>query len=213
MLWPGITYRYLFLKIIKIIFKNVIVNTETYVDLEAFMGLLLFSRSVVSDSTVPWTTARQAYLSTTTSQSLLKLMCIESLIPCNHLVLCHPPLLLPPVFPSIRVFSNQLALRISSVQSLSRVQLCATTWTAAFRLPCPSPTHFTSGGWSIGASASASVLPMNIQDWFPLGWTGLNSLQSKGCTESSPTPQFKCISSLAFYLLSGPTLTWLLEKS
>ena len=51
---------------------------------------------------------------------------------------------------------------------------------------------FSSSGWSIGTSASASVLPMNIQHWFPLGWTGLISLQSKGL-KSYPTPQFKSI--------------------
>ena len=50
---------------------------------------------------------------------------------------------------------------------------------------------FASGGQSIGASASASVLPMNIQGWFPLGLTGLTSLQSKDSQESSPSPQFK----------------------
>ena len=60
----------------------------------------------------PWTTARQASLSFTRSRSLLKLMSIESVMPSNHLVLCHPPLLLPSIFPSIRVFSNELALRI-----------------------------------------------------------------------------------------------------
>ena len=110
----------------------------------------------------------------------------------------------------------------SSVQSLSHVQLFATPWTAARKLPCPSPTPgihpnpyplsqwchpvisssvapfsscpqsfpasgsfqmsplFTSGGQSIGVSASTSVLPMNTQDWSPLGWTGWISLQSKG---------------------------------
>ena len=60
---------------------------------------------------------------------------------------------------------------------------------------------------SIGASASASVIPMNIQNWFPLGLTGLISLQSKGLSESSPAPQFKSISSLALRFLYGPTLT------
>ena len=60
---------------------------------------------------------------------------------------------------------------------------------------------FTSGGQSIGVSASASVLPMNIQDWFPLGLTGFISLQSKGPQESSPTPQFKSISSSVFSFL------------
>ena len=66
----------------------------------------------------------------------------------HRLILCHPLLLLLSIFPSIRVFSSELALHI-------RCQ-------------------------SIGVSASASVLPMNIQVWFPLGWTGLISLQSKG---------------------------------
>ena len=59
----------------------------------------------------PWTAARQASLSFTIPQSLLKLMSIESVMPSNHLVLCHP-LLLPSVFPSIRVFSNESALHI-----------------------------------------------------------------------------------------------------
>ena len=96
----------------------------------------------------PWTAARQASLSITNSQSPPKLMSIESVMPSNHFILCHPLLLLPSIFPNIRVFSNESVLRI-------RCQ-------------------------SIGVSASASVLPMNIQDWFPLGWTGWISLQSKG---------------------------------
>ena len=58
----------------------------------------------------PWTAARQASLSSTISQSLLKLMSIELVMPSNHLILCHPLLFLPSVFPSIRVFSNKLAL-------------------------------------------------------------------------------------------------------
>ena len=60
----------------------------------------------------PWTAARQASLSTTNSQSLLKLMHIESVMPSNHLILCHPLLLLPSIFPSIRIFSNESALHI-----------------------------------------------------------------------------------------------------
>ena len=60
----------------------------------------------------PWTAAGQASLSFTISQSLLKLMPIESVMPSNHLVLCHPLFLLPSIFPSIRVFSNELALCI-----------------------------------------------------------------------------------------------------
>ena len=95
----------------------------------------------------PWTAARQASLSITNSWSLLKFMSIESEMPASQLILCHPLLLLPSVFPSIRVFSGE--------------------------------SLFTSGGQNIGASASASVLPMNIQDWFPLGLTCLISLLSK----------------------------------
>ena len=64
----------------------------------------------------------------------------------------------------------------------------------------------TSGGQSIGVSASASVLPKYIQDWSHLGWTGLISLQSNDSQESSPTPQFKSINSSALRLLYGPTL-------
>ena len=58
----------------------------------------------------PWTAALQASLSITNSRSLLKLMSIKSVMPYNHLILCHPLLLLPSVFPSVRVFSNELVL-------------------------------------------------------------------------------------------------------
>ena len=110
---------------------------------------LIFQFSSIAQSLfeTPWTAACQASLSINNSWSLLKLMCIESVMPSNHLILCHPLLLPPSIFPSIRVFSNEV---------------------------------FTWGGQSIGVSASASVLPMNIQDWSPLGWTGWISLQSKG---------------------------------
>ena len=60
----------------------------------------------------PWTAAHQASLSITNSQSLLKLMSIESVMPSNHLILCHPLLLLPSIFPSMRVFSNESTLCI-----------------------------------------------------------------------------------------------------
>ena len=95
-----------------------------------------------------WTAACQASLSITNSQSLLKLMSIESVKPSNHLILCCPLLLLPSIF-----------LRTGSFQMSQ---------------------FFASGGQSIGVSTSASVLPMNIQDWFPLGWTDWISLQSTG---------------------------------
>ena len=66
---------------------------------------------------------------------------------------------------------------------------------------------FASGGQSIGTSASAPVLPMNIQGWFPLGWTGLISLLSKGLSRASPAPQFRSINSSALSFLYSPTLT------
>ena len=118
-----------------------------------------------------WTAACQANLSIINSQSLLKLMSIELVMPSNHLILCHPLLLPPSVFPSIRVFSNESFLRI--------------------RWP-----KF------IGVSASASVLPMNIQDWFPLGWTGLISLLSKGLSRvfSNTTVQKNQFFSVQFSL-------------
>ena len=92
-------------------------------------------------------TAYQSSLSITNSQSLLKLMSIQLVMPSNHLILCRLLLLLPSIFRSIRVFSMS--------------------------------QFFALGGQSIGISASASVLPMNIQDLFPLGWTGWISLHSK----------------------------------
>ena len=66
---------------------------------------------------------------------------------------------------------------------------------------------FTSGGQSTGVSASATVLPMNIQGWFPLRLTALSSLRPRDPQESSPTPQFKSINSSALSFLYGPTLT------
>ena len=71
----------------------------------------------------------------------------------------------------------------------------------------PMSQLFASSGQSIGVSTSATGLPMNIQDWFPLGWTGCISLQSKGLSRVSSAPQFKSINSLAFSFLYGPTLT------
>ena len=112
---------------------------------------------------IPWTAARQASLFFTISQSLLKLMSIESVMSFSHLILCCP-LLLPSVFPCIRVFSNESVLHI-------RCQ-------------------------SIETSVLASVLPVNIQDWFPLGLTGLISLQSKGLSRVFFSTTFESISSL-----------------
>ena len=112
------------------------------------LGSVQFSCSVMSDSVTPWTAALQASLSITNSQSLLKLMFIESVMPSNHLILY------------VSFCSCLQSFPASGSFQMSQL--------------------FTSGGQSIGVSASTSVLPMNIQDWFPLGWTGWISLQSKG---------------------------------
>ena len=76
------------------------------------LPMVLFSHSDVQLFATPWTTAHQASLSFTISQSLLKLMPIESVMASNHLVLCRPLLLLPSIFPNIWVFSNESALHI-----------------------------------------------------------------------------------------------------
>ena len=73
----------------------------------------------MSDSATPWTAAHQASLSFTISWSLLKFLSTESVTPSSHLILCYPLLLLPSVFPSIRVFSNELALYIRWSKYLS----------------------------------------------------------------------------------------------
>ena len=79
---------------------------------ELFSISVQFSRSVVQLFVTPWIAACQAYLSITNSQSLVKLMSIESVIPFNHLILCHPLFLSPSIFPGIRVFSNESVLHI-----------------------------------------------------------------------------------------------------
>ena len=77
---------------------------------DEFSSVQLLSR--VRLLAAPWTAAQHASLSITYSQSLLKLMSIESVMPSNHLILCHPLLVLPSIFPSIRVFSNESVLHI-----------------------------------------------------------------------------------------------------
>ena len=139
----------------------------------ALKGLCCCSVSHVPLFGTPWTVAHQAFLSFTISWSLLKLMSIELVMPSNHLILFRSLLLLPSIFPSIRVF--------------------------------PMSRLFASGGQSTGVSTSASVLPMNVQGWFPLGFTGLISLLSKGLSRVFPAPQFKSINysvlSLLYYCL------------
>ena len=78
-----------------------------------------FSHTVMSNSATPWTAAWQAPLSITNSRSLLKLVSIELVMPSNHFILCHPLLLLPSIFPRIRIFSNEWTLRIKWPKSWS----------------------------------------------------------------------------------------------
>ena len=96
-----------------------------------------FSHSVVSDSATPWTAACQASLSITNSQSLFKLMSIGSVMPSNRLILCRPLLLLPSIFPSIRVFSSESTLRIRWPKY----------WSFSFSI---SPSNEQPGNWSLG---------------------------------------------------------------
>ena len=129
-------YFSLLLSVLKILF----VGPKDIIVVQLLSRIQLFA--------TPWTAARQASLSFTTSLNLLRLVSNESVMPSNHLILVCRLLLLPSVVPSIRVFTRSWLL--------------------------------TSSGQSIGASTSASVLPMNIQGWFPLGLTGLICLLSKG---------------------------------
>ena len=96
-----------------------------------------------------------------------------------------------------------------AIQNISSSAVPFTSFPQSFPASGPFPMSqlFTSGGHSVGASASASVPPVNIQDWFPLGLTGLMFLCSRDSKDFSPTPQFKSINSLALSLLYGPNLT------
>ena len=125
--------------------------------------------------TTPWTAARQASLSITNSQSLLKLISIESVMPSNHLILCHPLLLSPSSFPASEPFQMS--------------------------------QFFKSGGQSIEVSDSASVLPMNIQDGFTLGWTVWISLQSKGLSRVFFNTTVQKHQFFGTWLSYSPTLT------
>ena len=109
-----------------------------------------FSRSVMSDSATLWTAGLQTSLSITNSQSLPKLMSLESVMPSDSTISSS-------VIPSS---SHPQSFPASGSFQMSQL--------------------FTSGGQSTRVSASASVLPKNTQDWSPLGWTGWISLQSKG---------------------------------
>ena len=121
--------------------------------------------------------ARQASLSITNSRSLLKLMSIESVMPSNHFILCHPLLLLPSIFPSIRVFSNESVIRIR--------------W----------PKY-----WSFSFNMSPSNEYLGLIS-FRMDWLDLFAVQGTLKSQSSPTPQLKSINSSVLSFLYSPTLT------
>ena len=118
----------------------------------------------------------------------------------------HTRLLCPS--PSPRVCSNSCPLswwRHPTISSSVIPFSCLQSFPTSGSFPVNQ--LFSSGGQSIGASASASVLPMNVQGWFPLGSTGLISLQSRNSQESSPTQQFENINSSVLSFLYSLTLT------
>ena len=126
----------------------------------------------------PWTAACQAFLSSAISQSLLKLMSIDSVMPSNHLI---------PFSSCLQTFPASRSFAMSQI--------------------------FTSDSHSIGASASASVFPVNIQDWFPLGFPlGFLSLQPKGLS-STTVHKGQFFSAQPALCSNSHICTWLLEKS
>ena len=149
--------------------------------------------------TTPWTSACQASLSFTISQSLLKLMSIELVMPSNHLTFCHPLLLPPSIFPSIRVFSSDMVLH--------------SRW--------PKYWSFT---FSISPSYEYLGLISFRIDWFDLLAVQGSGLVAKSCLtlflgqedplekerdsqESSPIPQLESINSSALSFIYSPTIT------
>ena len=153
-----------------------------------FSSVQLLSR--VRLLATPWTAARQASLSTTNSRSPPKRMSIESVMPSNHLILCCPLLLLPSIFPSIRVFSNESGLHIRWPKN----------WRFSFNIS-PSSEHL-------------GLIPFRM-DWLDLlavQGTLKSLLQSLFYTSVSLflfciSPQFKSINSSALSFLYSPTLT------
>ena len=137
------------------------------------------SLSCVRLFATPWTAAHQASLSITKPWSLLKLMSIELVMPSSHLIPCRPFLLLPPIPPSIRVFSNESTVRM--------------TW----------PKY-----WSFSFSISPSNEYVGLIS-LRMDWLDIFARDSppRDSQESSPTPQFKSINSLALSFLYSPILT------
>ena len=155
---------------------------QNYSWIGLFVVAVVQSLSCVRLFVTWWTAAHQASLSFTTSQSLLKLMSIESVMPSNQFVLCHSLSSCLHSFPASGAFLS---------------------------------LFFASGGQIIGASASALVLPMNIQDWFPFGLTDWIFLQSKGLSRVFCNPTVQKHQFFYFQPSLWPNShihTWLLEK-
>ena len=149
--------------------------------LDTHQAVVVESLSHVRLFVTPWTAAHQASPSFTISQNLLKFMSVESAMPSNHLISCGPLLLLPSIFPSIRVFSSELALCIR--------------W----------PKYWS---FSFSTSPSSEYSGLISLFSFRLAWSPCNSRIS---WESSPAPQFKSINFSTLSLLYGPTLTGVLS--
>ena len=153
-------------------------SSDTYIQFRSVQSL-----SHVRLFVTPWTTARQASLSITNSQSLLKLMSIELVMPSNRLILWRPLLILPSIFPSIRVFSNESALRI--------------------RWP-----KYWSFSFNISPSSEHSGLISFRMDWLDL-LAVQGTLKSLLKHHSSKASILQCS---AFFVVQLSHHTWLLEK-
>ena len=145
--------------------------------------LLFLSHCHVQLFATPWTAACQASLYFTISRSLLKLISIESVMPSNHLIFCHPFLLLPSIFANIRVFFNDLALRTR----------CPKYWSFIF---------------IISTSSEYSGLISFRIDWLDL-LAVQATLKSLLQCHSSEASVFQCS---AFFMIQSHIHTWLLEK-
>ena len=128
----------------------------------------------------PWTTARQASLSITNSRNLPKLMSIESMMPSNHLILCYPLLLLPSIFPNIRVFSNESALRIRWPKY----------WDYSFNIS-PSNEH-------------PGLIPLGWTGWTSLQSKGLSRVFSNAIVQKCSA--FFIVQLLHPYVITGKTI-------
>ena len=149
-------------------------NGEVALELVNASVQFRFRHSVLSDSETSWTAARQASMSITRSQSLLKLITIELVMPSN-------------LSSSVVPFSSHL----QSFPASGSFQMSQ---------------FFPTGGQSIRVSAAASVLPMNIQDWFPLRWTVWISMLSKGLSRVFSTNTVQKHQFFSAQCLYNPTL-------